>query len=100
MYENQLLISNFDEIHLIVSFVGLLICLYEHNCRKLPKNAYFGRFWQGEPPKSQCSKKNVKFVKFHFMLVCLEFHVNWMSVSEDISMLRMIHLPIFPMKLS
>ena len=44
IYQNQLLISSLYEKDLTESLAGLLISLCEHNCRKLPKSTYFGRF--------------------------------------------------------
>ena len=68
IFQNQLLISNHDVIHLLGSFAGFLICLCEQKCRKQPKNAYFGRFggvfWQGQPPENQLSRKMPNLLSF------------------------------------
>ena len=55
----------------------------------------------GLRPENKYSTKNdAKFVTLHFMLVSVKLHVKPLSISENISILAMIHLPIIPMESS
>ena len=111
IYQNQLLISKLDEIHINESFAVSLICLCEQNCIEFPQNAIFGHFGgvfdKVDPWKPIFEKKKKKKTKEKKCQICevslyvsmsVMLHVKPMSISEDISMLTKIHSPISPME--